>query len=750
MATAISRKLANGAVLILVGVLIGQVAPTEAQAPNCSASLQSLVDAAPSGATVLVPACTYRETVTLGKPITLDGQGKAIIDGDNTRHRWAWIGSSDVTIRGFTMRNTATAVSEGAIGTQAGISRVTIDHNDLGPTANGYVLGIGETTDSKITNNSIHGGGQLGIGAYKNVRLLVQGNHVFGNNTANVDPFWEAGGMKAVQTTDSQFTDNEFDHNKGPAIWCDIACDHVLIARNTVHDQTYNPIFYEISSHGEVADNTIGASTGPDVWGCIAVSSSASTYVHGNTCTDSKPIKPLLDNRGDRPTDAGTNIRVEDNRLIRPVPNQATDWWQYDPAGPQVPGQNGNTDLRNVLGDVPTAVPPVNVPQKAYGVNWSGAEFGGNTWPGVQNTNYVYPNDPARGTYFRSKGLTLVRVPFDWERVQHTANGPLNEPDIAGLLSVLDAAQATGELVVLDMHSFGRYYGTPLTVADAPTFANAWQQLAARFKAHPALYGYELMNEPHDLPEGSNGWAQLAQAATTAIRAVDPNHYVIVGGYQWSGALNFPENNPTLAITDPSDKVLYAAHQYFDHDQSGSYALGYDGEGAYPAIGADRVQPFINWLEQRNALGILTEYGVPDSDSRWNVVLDNFLAAANASPRIVGGTYWSAGPWWGTYPLSVEPRNGVDRPQMAVLVKYQGQVSPTPTLTLVPTSTLTPTVTPTLTSMPTSTPTATSTALPTRTPSSTPTRTPTATPTPRPLDCHLMMHNDGRVTGQCH
>jgi hypothetical protein len=36
----------------------------------------------------------------------------------------------------------------------------------------------------------------------------------------------------------------------------------------------------------------------------------------------------------------------------------------------------------------------------------------------------------------------------------------------------------------------------------------------------------------------------------------------------------------------------------------------------------------------------------------------------------VSGTYWSAGPRWGTYPLSVQPVNGADRPQMAVLQNY--------------------------------------------------------------------------------
>jgi len=78
--------------------------------------------------------------------------------------------------------------------------------------------------------------------------------------------------------------------------------------------------------------------------------------------------------------------------------------------------------------------------------------------------------------------------------------------------------------------------------------------------------------------------------------------------------------------------------------------------------------PFLTWLTERKACGFLGEYGVPDDDPRWLVVLDKFLNALEAAG--VGGTYWAAGPWWGDYPLSVEPRNGRDRPQMKVLTKY--------------------------------------------------------------------------------
>ncbi|HNM50454.1 MAG TPA: hypothetical protein PKN86_12145, partial [Candidatus Obscuribacter sp.] len=59
------------------------------------------------------------------------------------------------------------------------------------------------------------------------------------------------------------------------------------------------------------------------------------------------------------------------------------------------------------------------------GVNISGGEFNGQMVPGVYNTNYVYPS-VSELDYFRSKGLTCVRVPFSWERMQPNANGPLD------------------------------------------------------------------------------------------------------------------------------------------------------------------------------------------------------------------------------------------------------------------------------------------------------------------------------------
>ncbi|HEY9733060.1 MAG TPA: cellulase family glycosylhydrolase, partial [Drouetiella sp.] len=70
------------------------------------------------------------------------------------------------------------------------------------------------------------------------------------------------------------------------------------------------------------------------------------------------------------------------------------------------------------------------------GVNISGGEFNLTTVPGVYNTNYIYPSN-SEIDYFASKGLTVIRVPFSWERMQPTANGPIATAELARLDSVV-------------------------------------------------------------------------------------------------------------------------------------------------------------------------------------------------------------------------------------------------------------------------------------------------------------------------
>jgi len=322
---------------------------------------------------------------------------------------------------------------------------------------------------------------------------------------------------------------------------------------------------------------------------------------------------------------------------------------------------------------------------KMYGVNISGAEFGDQNLPGEHGKHYIYQNNQDSYNYFAQRGQGLIRIPFRWERIQPQAYGNLSEFDIQQLKLVLDQAQTANQKVILDLHNYGRYYNAPMKKEDASKLANVWRKIAEEVKNHPALFGYEIMNEPHDLPEGSDSWAYIAQEVTNEIRKVDTSHPILIPGYSWQSARFWRDNNENLNITDPSNNILYAAHLYFDNDYSGSYNENYDAEGATPQIGRERVQPFLQWLNDKNKKGIMTEYGIPGNDTRWNTVLDNFMNEINKNSRIVGGTYWAAGPWWGDYPLSVEPQGTQDKPQMSVLTKYKSSnPPPTPTPTMSP------------------------------------------------------------------
>ena len=314
---------------------------------------------------------------------------------------------------------------------------------------------------------------------------------------------------------------------------------------------------------------------------------------------------------------------------------------------------------------------------KFFGVNVSSGAFG--SVPGRYGYDYIYPR-PQDGyntyPYFRSNGLTLVRLPVKWERLQPEAFGPLSAFDLSALVDTLNAVQAAGMVAFIEPHNDTGVYGGPLGRADGPKFADFWRKLASALKDHPAVWGYELLNEPnpYSVPEGPDAWAQLAQTAADAIRSVDGRAYILVPGYFWQGAWMWPQYNQGLNVRDPAGRVIYSAHQYFDRDGSGAYRETYDASGAYPTIGVDRLKPFLDWLEARGAVGMVTEFGVPDSDGRWLEVLENFYRAMETSPRILGATYWAAGPWWGSYPLSVEPvlsgGTYVDRPQFAVIKNH--------------------------------------------------------------------------------
>jgi endoglucanase len=309
-----------------------------------------------------------------------------------------------------------------------------------------------------------------------------------------------------------------------------------------------------------------------------------------------------------------------------------------------------------------------------FGVNLAAGEFG--KLPGTYGQDYIYPY-PQELDYYKSKGRLTIRVPFRWERWQRTLYEPLNPEEMSRVDQLVAQARARDMKLILDAHSGGSYkidgtdeqkIGTSAVPVSA--FADFWKKVATRYKSDSGVYAYGLMSEPNNMP-GRSIWPTAAQAAVDAIRQVDTSHTVMVSGDVWGTAKDWRYNNENLNIKDPANKVLYEAHQYFDGTDEGFYNQSYDVEDAYPNIGVDRVRPFVEWLREKGKKGFIGEFGVPGNDQRWNVVLDNFLAYLEA--HHVGGAYWAGGPWWGSYPLSIEPADNFtsDKPQMSILQKYR-------------------------------------------------------------------------------
>ncbi len=317
----------------------------------------------------------------------------------------------------------------------------------------------------------------------------------------------------------------------------------------------------------------------------------------------------------------------------------------------------------------------VNKPYlKLYGVNRSGAEFASEVIPGKLGVDFEYPTDKAKFEAFAAKGLTLIRIPILWERVQPKAKSGLNMEALFSILTLLDNAESANVQIILDLHNYGRYYNIPLEVKHADYLSNFWVTLITAIGNKPALYGIELMNEPHDLPGGGEAWANIAQQTVTAVRQYNNNVTILVPGYSWQSAHFWPENNKSLIISDPANKILYSAHQYFDSNYSGTYQQPTQGNVSY---GSELIIPFIQWLKEKNVKGIITEYGVPSKDKTALGMMRNMLQLIDNSEVLIGAIYWASGPRWGDYPLSVEPDKYGNFPeQINVLQDFPTRTNP--------------------------------------------------------------------------
>jgi len=139
------------------------------------------------------------------------------------------------------------------------------------------------------------------------------------------------------------------------------------------------------------------------------------------------------------------------------------------------------------------------------------------------------------------------------------------DEEMADLDKLLEAALKYRFKVVIDLHSppGGRYEDRSMRMFYEQKyndhFVEIWEKLASRYKGHPAVWGYDLVNEPVEgkpAPEGMDSHATQTRAAK-AIRKIDPKTAIIVESLEWDAPRAYAEMTP---FDVPN--VVYQVHMY--------------------------------------------------------------------------------------------------------------------------------------------------------------------------------------------
>ncbi|QEC67366.1 glycoside hydrolase family 5 protein [Panacibacter ginsenosidivorans] len=176
--------------------------------------------------------------------------------------------------------------------------------------------------------------------------------------------------------------------------------------------------------------------------------------------------------------------------------------------------------------------------------------------------------------YLKRIGMNSIRVPFNY-RLFTNENYMGDNDSTRGftmLNRVIKWCKAEGLYVLLDMHCApGGQTGDNIDDGSGYPFlfeneesqqqcVNIWKKIAAHYANEPTVIGYDLLNEPiahyFDKDKLNPLLEPMYKKITIAIRMVDKNHLLFLGGAQWDS--NF---QPFGAPFD--SKLVYTFHKYW-------------------------------------------------------------------------------------------------------------------------------------------------------------------------------------------
>ncbi|WP_263140539.1 glycoside hydrolase family 5 protein [Pseudomonas sp. RIT-PI-AD] len=179
-----------------------------------------------------------------------------------------------------------------------------------------------------------------------------------------------------------------------------------------------------------------------------------------------------------------------------------------------------------------------------------------------------------------------------------------------------------------------------------------WMRIVKRFRDHPAILGWGIMNEPYTGKElNADGspfdmrahWLETANRCAAAIIYQDKQHNLFICGNEFASALMWKQYSmPLFDIPDPYNQIVYEAHNYLDNKGSGGGQWRNRNEVVDPNQGVLMVQPFIEALQQYGKRGFLGEHGYPEGNQSAYVATVNLLKHLQA--KHVMNAQWCFGP----------------------------------------------------------------------------------------------------------
>jgi endoglycosylceramidase len=201
-------------------------------------------------------------------------------------------------------------------------------------------------------------------------------------------------------------------------------------------------------------------------------------------------------------------------------------------------------------------------------------------------------------------------------------------------------------------------------------YAAAWARIAERFRDHPAVLGYDIMNEPwagsligNVAVFDTGSYREFLERTIAAIRAADPDGWIFFEPRAWGPNSGEPSYIPVLDDPRPGESRL----AYFPH----YYSLNVDAFENYDPEFDDSIE---NWVlhrtlesEAQGAPLLIGEWGTGTNVLNFADYLEDVVRMADHSTS--GWAYWSydLGGW---SPVDAD-RN--ETPQAEILVRVYPQ-----------------------------------------------------------------------------